>query len=213
MKKISVSVLNMDFMNLGESIKEVETAGADSFHMDIMDGHFVDNISFGPDTVSSIRQFALLPFHTHLMISNPKKFIKRFFDAGSKTITVHIEAIENDRGFTITRNMGISLNPSAPIEKIFPYMDKISRVLIMSVNPGFGGQKFIKESIEKIYSLAQRREELGLKFIISVDGGIEPNSAALCSQAGADELVVGSYVTASKDLTVAESIKKLRKSI
>ncbi len=208
MVKVSVSILNIDFGNLKKSIKDIENAGIDSFHMDIMDGHFVDNISFGPYIVKTINKLTSLPLHTHLMIYNPEKFIDRFFEAGSETVTIHVETL-NDKNFNLLdrKNIGISLNPDIPLEKIYPYLDKVKRVLVMSVMAGFGGQQFIEKSIESISKLAEKRENLGLDFIISVDGGINSDNAGRCIKAGVDELAVGSYITAATN--PAEKVNKL----
>lgn len=208
---ISVSVLNMDFTNLSDAIREVENTGIESLHLDIMDGNFVDNISFGPDIVQSVNTVTSLPLHTHLMIKNPAKFVGRFFKAGSDTVTLHIETLQSEIDFKLLsgKNMGISLNPDMPVETIYPYLDSVKRVLIMSVEPGFGGQKFIGESLNKISQLRKKREETGLQFTISVDGGIDNLSAPECIKAGVDELVVGAYITRSK--SPATDIRKLRK--
>lgn len=165
---ISVSVLNMDWTNLRNAIKEVEDAGIESLHLDIMDGNFVDNISFGPDIVRSVNTITSLPLNTHLMIKNPAKFIDRFFKAGSDTVTVHIETLQSESDFKLLsgKNIGISLNPDTPVETIEPYLSSVQRVLIMSVEPGFGGQKFIGESLNKISRLREkeRRPDFNLPF-------------------------------------------------
>lgn len=194
--KISVSILDMDFGNLKEAIKTIENTPIDSLHMDIMDGHFVDNISFGPDIVRTVKGVCSVPLHTHLMIYDPEKFVDRFFKAGSRTVTVHAETL-NDKNLHILdrNNMGISLNPDMSIERIYPYLAKVKRVLVMSVMAGFGGQEFIETSVESIYKLAEKRKKTGLDFVISVDGGVNSDSAAKCIKAGADELVVGAYIT------------------
>ncbi len=209
MIKVSVSILNLDFANLERSLKNIETAGVDSFHMDIMDGHFVDNISFGPDLVKIISRITTLPLHSHLMISNPEKFVDRFFSVGSETVTIHVETL-NDKNLHILDmdNIGISLNPDMPTESVFPYLHKVKRVLVMSVMPGFGGQQFMESSIESIRRIAEKRSEIGSAFIISVDGGVNYDTGLKCMAAGADELAVGSYITKSDD--PAEKIRRLK---
>lgn len=210
--QVSVSVLNMDFTRLGASIKDVEEAGAGSLHMDIMDGNFVNNISFGHDVVKSVRGITDLPIHTHLMIRHPEKFIERFFDAGSDTVTMHLETLSvSSLAFLEDRRVGLSLNPDVPLSLLEAHLGKVSRVLIMSVFAGFGGQKFIPQSLERISRLSRLRSSSGFDFIISVDGGIGPQSAADCRRAGADEVVVGTYVSRADD--PAAAIDKLNTAL
>jgi ribulose-phosphate 3-epimerase len=209
MVDISVSILNMDFKDLANSIKKIEETPIDSFHMDIMDGQFVNNISFGPDVVKAVSEVTGKPFYSHLMIFNPERFVDRFFEAGSESVVVHVETLNKENKSIMDRpNMGISLNPDIPLEDLFPYLDKVDRVLVMSVYAGFGGQKFIPESLDRISELARRRKEQGLDFIISVDGGINYESAVECVKAGVDEISVGSYITKSED--PAEAIRLLK---
>ncbi|NLB34544.1 MAG: ribulose-phosphate 3-epimerase [Elusimicrobia bacterium] len=210
--EISVSILNMDFSQLATELKLVEEAGIDSFHMDIMDGNFVDNISFGPDIVAAVRRNTQLPLHTHLMITRPEKFADSFLKAGSDSLTFHLETMNPEREKLLDRPaMGLSLNPDIDIEGIFPFSDRISQVLIMSVFAGFGGQKFIPDVLEKIRKIRDFRDKNGKSFRIGVDGGINPETASLCAAAGADELIVGSYITSSPD--PAGAVKSIREAI
>ncbi|MFW6172169.1 MAG: ribulose-phosphate 3-epimerase [Elusimicrobiota bacterium] len=209
--KISISVLNIDFINLKDEINKIEKAGADSFHMDIMDGHFVDNISFGPDVVKTFSRATSFPIHTHLMIEKPQKFVERFFDAGSSTVTVHVETLNSENKDILKKeNMGISFDAGEEPEEVFPYLEYVDRVLVMSVYAGFGGQKFIEQSLDKIKKIADIRKEKGYDFIISVDGGVNSDNAQKCIKAGADELVIGSYLTKSDD--PESRIKKIREN-
>ncbi len=204
--EISVSVLDMDFGHLEDSIKLLETADIDSLHMDIMDGRFVDNISFGPAIVRTIAQITKLPIYSHLMISRPEKYVKNFFESGSRGVTVHLETINEDNEYILeTDNMGLSLNPDIELAGLDPYLNKVSEVLIMSVYAGFGGQKFIQSSLDRIRELRKKRERLGLNYKISVDGGINPEIVPLCVESGADEIIAGSYVSASRDPVKAVS--------
>jgi len=206
---VSVSVLNADFRNLRAAVKGLEEAEADSLHMDIMDGHFVDNISYGPDIVKTVRGLTALPLHTHLMISNPGRFVDRFFSAGSDTVTVHLEVLDGPVSDMFDRqDMGLSLNPDTDIDLLEPYYEKTQRILVMSVFPGFGGQEFISGSLARVERIAERREQLKLDFIISVDGGINCDNASALAEAGADEISVGSFVTGSDD--PAGTIKRLK---
>lgn len=209
---ISASILNIDFSNLKDEVVRLEEAGVDSFHMDIMDGIFVNNISFGPDIVSAVRRNTSLPIHTHLMIMKPESFYERFFDAGSDSVTFHVERINADREKILLRdNTGLSLNPDISLDKIFHYSPFISKVLLMSVFAGFGGQRFINESIERISALKDYRERTAGSFNISVDGGIIPETASLAASAGADELIVGSYITASSD--PFKSVREIKEAV
>ncbi|MGM0568645.1 MAG: ribulose-phosphate 3-epimerase [Elusimicrobiota bacterium] len=198
--KVSISVLNMDFSRLRECIEEVEKAGADSLHLDIMDGHFVDNISYGPGISKTIINIASVPVHAHLMIEDPLKYADRFFAAGCASVTPHVETLGRKNEHVLQKpHTGISLNPDAPLSKLGPYLKDVERVLVMSVMAGFGGQSFMKKSLKRIESLKKEREKAGLDFIIEVDGGINDKTALECVKAGADEVIVGSWVTSSQD--------------
>ncbi len=211
-REISVSILNMDFARLGESIKIVEDAGADSLHMDIMDGNFVENISFGPDVVSAVKRVTSLPVHTHLMILKPEKYVERFFEAGSDTVTFHVETMnKKNQKILDFPHTGLSLNPDIPLTRLEPYYEKINRVLVMSVFAGFGGQKFIPESVKRIKNLSDKKKKGGLNYLISVDGGVNSDNAGECFSAGAQEIIAGSYITRSRE--PGDRIKSLRSAI
>jgi len=199
--KIAPSILSADFSCLGEEIKKVEKAGADMFHIDVMDGHFVPNITIGPIVVKCIRKCTKLPLDVHLMIENPQKYIDTFIDAGSDMITVHIETISGLRLGIQKRKLkskgvklGVSFNPATPVARIKPVLKYADFILVMSVNPGFGGQSFIPAAIPKIKELRAI-----FKGDISVDGGINELTAQSVVRAGANVLAAGSYVFGAKD--------------
>lgn len=197
--KIAPSLLSADFSRLADEVEEVTSLGADYIHLDIMDGHFVPNITFGPAIVKAIRPFTNLPFDVHLMITHPENFISEFVDAGADIITVHIEACNHlNRVLEQIKSHGIKagvvINPHTPIESIKHVLSLCDIVLVMSVNPGFGGQKFIMESLEKIKLLKEIRENKNYHYLIEVDGGINDTTAKLCRDSGVDILVAGSYI-------------------
>lgn len=199
MIKIAPSILSADFANLGEEIKDVEHAGADYIHVDVMDGHFVPNITIGPLIVHAIRPITKLPLDVHLMIENPDQYIQQFADAGADIITVHQEASPHlHRTLQFIKQAGVKagvvINPATPAEMIRPVLSEIDLVLLMTVNPGFGGQSFIDAVVPKIKQIAQWREELGLNFEIEIDGGVNKHTAKTCVDAGANVLVAGSAV-------------------
>jgi ribulose-phosphate 3-epimerase len=196
---ISASILNCDFARFGEEMKAAEEAGVDAFHMDIMDGHFVPNISIGPDIVGIARKQTSLPMDTHLMISNPDNFIEQFAEAGSDRICVHVENNANvHRTLQKIRDLGkgpgIVVNPGTPVEAIYEMLYLVEYVLILSVNPGFGGQKFIPEVLPKVRKLADKIEKESLDIDIQVDGGIAQKTLPLAREAGANIFVVGTGI-------------------
>jgi ribulose-phosphate 3-epimerase len=207
--KVAPSLLSSDFSRLGEEIKAVEAAGADVIHVDVMDGHFVPNITIGPLIVEAARRSTKLPLDVHLMITNPELYIADFARAGADYITVHVEtAFHLDRLVqSIKEHKGVkaavALNPATPLTSLDYVLSGVDMVLIMSVNPGFGGQAFIPSALEKIAQLRRRIDDLGLKTEIEVDGGVKPSNAAEVIKAGADILVAGSAVFGAKDYAAA----------
>ena len=204
MKLIAPSILSADFSHLADEIVAVEIAGANWIHVDVMDGHFVPNITIGPQVVSSLRAVTKLPLDVHLMIENPERFVSDFADAGADIITLHVEATNNIRGvITAIKDLGIkagiSLNPATNLSQVASILPEIDLLLIMSVNPGFGGQKFIESSIAKIEQAHSMRASIGANFLIEVDGGATVTNVASISKAGADVIVAGSAIFASQD--------------
>jgi ribulose-phosphate 3-epimerase len=215
--KLAPSILSADFSRLGAQIDEAGKAGADWIHVDVMDGHFVPNITIGPAVVESIRSCTKLPLDVHLMIESPEKYIKQFAEAGSDIITVHAEAckhlhrvVENIK--ELGAKAGVSINPATPLELIYEILPSIDLMLIMSVNPGFGGQKYIKGSENKVARLRKKIDELGISCEIEIDGGITADNALKVVNAGAQVLVAGSAVFNKKE-TIAEAIAKIKNSI
>ena len=212
--KIAPSILSADFARLGDEIRAVEAAGADIIHVDVMDGHFVPNITIGPLIVEAARRSTKLPLDVHLMITNPELYIADFAKAGADYITVHaetafhlnrlIQSIKEHQGV----KAAVSLNPATPLTALDYVLSDLDMVLIMSVNPGFGGQAFIPSALDKIARLRKRIDDLGLKVEIEVDGGVKPDNAAEVIRAGADILVAGSAVFGAKDYAAA--IKGIR---
>ncbi|BAC13467.1 ribulose-phosphate 3-epimerase [Oceanobacillus iheyensis HTE831] len=199
MTKIAPSILSADFAKLGQEIKEVEEAGADYIHVDVMDGHFVPNITIGPLVVEAIRPITDLPLDVHLMIENPDAYIPAFAEAGASIITVHQEAcVHLHRTLQLIRSHGVKpgvvINPATPVEMIKPILAEVDLILIMTVNPGFGGQSFIQETTSKIKQLADWREKYKLSYEIEVDGGVNEKTAGICTTSGADVLVAGSAI-------------------
>lgn len=194
---ISPSILACDFLNLEDEIKRLNDTNAQWLHLDVMDGHFVTNLTFGYDLISRIRPLTTKVLDTHLMISNPLNYIEKYADAGSDYITFHIEIEEDinqviDKIKACGKKAGLAIKPNTDIELIFHYLEKIDLVLVMSVEPGFGGQQFISSTPERINLLSQIREEKGYNYVINVDGGINDKTAPLCNES--DVLVSGSYL-------------------
>lgn len=202
MKQIAPSILSADFSRLGEEIKAVEKAGADLIHVDVMDGHYVPNITIGPGVVSSLRKTTSLPFDVHLMIEDPDRYIDAFVDAGSNIITVHAEAVIHlHRTVNYIKGKGIkagvSLNPSTPLACVEEILPDIDLLLIMTVNPGFGGQKFISGMLPKIRKARELAQTRGLKLAIEVDGGVTAENIGILAEAGADIFVAGAAIFGS----------------
>ncbi|WP_165005234.1 MULTISPECIES: ribulose-phosphate 3-epimerase [unclassified Enterococcus] len=214
--KIAPSILSADFANLQSEIELVEKGGADYIHVDVMDGQFVPNITFGPNVVQAIRPVTKLPLDVHLMIVNPENYISDFAKAGADIITVHVESTPHiHRAVQMTRNLGVKagvvINPGTPISMIEHVLSLTDQVLVMTVNPGFGGQSFIEETVAKIAELARLREENGWQYTIEVDGGIVPETAKICRDAGADIFVAGSYIYGAED--PVGQISKLKEAL
>ena len=213
--KISPSILSADFSKLGSEIQNLEKAKADLIHIDVMDGHFVPNITIGPEVINKLRKYTSLPFDVHLMISPVHNFIKNFADAGADIITIHPEAT-NDLESSIkkiklyNKKVGISLNPETSLDKLNNVLDKIDLVLIMSVNPGFGGQKFIENTLNKIKKLRLKIDQLKLKVEIEVDGGINFENSKSIIKAGADILVSGTTIFKSNGGNIKKNIEILK---
>ena len=213
--KISPSVLSADFSCLSEEIKALDEGGADYIHFDVMDGHFVPNITFGPPVIKSVRKYTDLVFDVHLMIEKPERYIEDFAKAGADIITVHQEAcLHLDRTLSHIKDLGlkagVTLNPSTPPEVLDYVLHKADMVLVMSVNPGFGGQKFIPQALRKALWIKNRSNELGLNIDIEIDGGIGPHNAGAAVQAGCNVLVAGTSIFGRRPLKKA--IKELRKA-
>ena len=217
MKKIQVSpsILSADFSKLGEDIKRLEDSGADMIHVDVMDGHFVPNLTIGPPVIKSLRKYTKLPFDVHLMIDPVHKYIKDYSDAGADIITFHPEATENiletiNLIKSLNKKVGISLNPNTEINAAKNYLDNIDLILVMSVYPGFGGQKFISEVIQKIKDLDQIRKEKKLNFSIEIDGGINFETSKIAIHAGVDILVSGTTIFKENNGDLKKNINTLK---
>ena len=217
MKKIQISpsILSADFSQLGNEIKKLEEGGADLIHVDVMDGHFVPNLTIGPPVIKNLRKYTKLPFDVHLMISPVHKYIQNYAEAGADIITIHPEATENLKD-SITlikkfgKKVGVSLNPKTEIEILINEIQKIDLVLIMSVNPGFGGQKFMPEVLDKIKKLKKIKDDNDYKFEIEVDGGINFSNSKMVLEAGADILVSGTTIFKENNGNIKINIEKLK---
>ncbi|MCA1053467.1 ribulose-phosphate 3-epimerase [Rossellomorea aquimaris] len=214
--KIAPSILSADFAELGKEIKDVEAGGADYIHVDVMDGHFVPNITIGPMVVKAIRPITELPLDVHLMIENPDRYISEFAEAGADYITVHVEAVPHlHRTIQLIKSHGVKagvvLNPATPAEFIKPILEELDMVLLMTVNPGFGGQSFISSVVPKIKQIRDWANETNPSLEIEVDGGINPETASICAEAGADVFVAGSAIYNQEDRHAA--IASLKKAI
>ena len=217
MKKIQISpsILSADFSQLGNEIKRLEEAGADMIHVDVMDGHFVPNLTMGPPVIKALKKYTKLPFDVHLMISPVHKYIKDYADAGADIITIHPETTDNLEDSIqhikkLNKKIGISLNPETQIEVVKKFLEKIDLVLIMSVHPGFGGQKFIPKVLDKIKELKKIKDQQNLNFDIEVDGGINFDNNKLVIKAGANILVSGTTVFKNNNGNIKKNIDTLK---
>lgn len=211
--KVAPSILSANFATLGEDVKKVEELGADWIHIDAMDGQFVPNLTLGANIVEGLRPITKLPLDCHLMIQEPERFVKDFAKAGADYISVHIEATNHiHRTLQLIKSEGVKagivINPGTPVSAISAVLGMVDLVLVMTVNPGFGGQAFIPEMLDKVRELVELRQEHGYHYLIEVDGGVNGKTAHLCREAGVDVAVAGSYVYYADDIQQAiDSIK------
>jgi len=217
MKKIQISpsILSANFSQLGNEIKRLEDGGADMIHVDVMDGHFVPNLTIGPPVIKALRNYTQLPFDVHLMISPVHKYIKDYAESGADIITIHPEATDDLKLSVnlikkLNKKVGLSLNPDTPIDKIKKFLSSIDLVLIMSVYPGFGGQKFIPNVIDKIKELKNIKKKQNMKFDIEVDGGINFDNSKLLIEAGANILVSGTTIFKNNNGNIKKNIETLK---
>ena len=217
MKKIQISpsILSADFSQLGNEIKRLEEGGADMIHVDVMDGHFVPNLTVGPPVIKALRKQCSIKFDVHLMISPVHKYIEAYADAGADIITIHPEATENleesiSKIKSLNKKVGVSLNPESKLDLITNYLEKIDLVLIMSVNPGFGGQKFMPEVLDKVKKLKEIKSKKNMNFDIEIDGGINFDNCRSAIEAGANILVSGTAIFKSNNGDIKKNINLLR---
>ena len=217
MKKIQISpsILSADFSQLGNEIKKLEDGGADMIHVDVMDGHFVPNLTIGPPVIKALKKQSSMLFDVHLMISPVHKYIESYSEAGADIITIHPEATDDLQSSiskikSLNKKVGVSLNPETKIDVIMNYLEQINLVLIMSVNPGFGGQKFMPEVLIKVKELKKIQEEKGLVFDIEIDGGINFDNSKIAIEAGANILVSGTTVFKSNNGDIKKNIELLK---
>jgi len=213
--KISPSILSANFSKLGDEIQNLEKAEADLIHIDVMDGHFVPNITIGPEVISKLRKYTSLPFDVHLMISSVDNFIKSFADAGANIITIHPEATNNlvssiKKIKSYNKKVGVSLNPETSVDKVLPVLNLIDLVLVMSVNPGFGGQQFMLETLEKVKILRKEIDTKKLKAQIEIDGGINFANSKIAIKAGVDILVSGTTIFKENGGNLKKNIQLLK---
>lgn len=214
MTKVGISILSSDFMNLENELTSIEKSGVDYIHIDIMDGHFVPNLTFGPDMVAQIKKTTSLPLDVHLMMTNPEDYIEQFAIVGASIITVHYEACNQlEEVLELIRRHGckpgLAIKPTTDAKVIKKYLDKVSLVLQMTVEPGFGGQAFIEDTLENIQVLNKIRDEMNYKYDIEVDGGINAGTGRICVETGVDVLIVGSfYINASNRIKVVQELKR-----
>jgi len=217
MKKIQISpsILSADFSQLGNEIKRLEEGGADMIHVDVMDGHFVPNLTIGPPVIKALKKYCSIQFDVHLMISSVHKYIEAYSDAGADIITIHPEATDNlensiSKIKSLNKKVGVSLNPDSKIDLIVNHLEKIDLVLIMSVNPGFGGQKFIPEVLDKVKQLKDIQYKKNMNFDIEIDGGINFDNCQSAIEAGANILVSGTTVFKSNNGDIKKNIDLLK---
>ena len=213
--KISPSILSADFSQLGNEIKRLEEGGADMIHVDVMDGHFVPNLTIGPPVIKALRKQCSIKFDVHLMISPVHKYIEAYADAGADIITIHPEATDNleesiSKIKSLNKKVGVSLNPESKLDLITNYLEKIDLVLIMSVNPGFGGQKFMPEVLDKVKQLKEIKSKRNMNFDIEIDGGINFDNCQSAIEAGANILVSGTTVFKSNNGDIKKNINLLK---
>ncbi|HEL0600048.1 TPA: ribulose-phosphate 3-epimerase [Streptococcus equi subsp. zooepidemicus] len=214
--KISPSILAADYACFAAELARIEKTDAEYVHIDIMDGQFVPNISFGADVVASMRKHSKLVFDCHLMVVNPERYVEAFAQAGADIMTIHVESTLHSHGAlqkirAAGMKAGVVINPGTPVSAVEPLLSLVDQVLIMTVNPGFGGQAFIPECLEKVAAIAKMRDERGLSFDIEVDGGVDDKTIRACYQAGANVFVAGSYLFKAADL--AAQVQTLRAAL